>query len=439
MTLQSPEDRLARFAHAPVRGDDARAMMRLSLFDWAVCGLAGVAEPVSGILRAKALGEGGRGDAALFGGGRVPARAAALVNGTISHALDFDDTHFAHIGHCSVGVLPAALALGEGVGAELSQVVDAALVGVEAAVRVGVWLGRGHYEVGFHQTATAGAFGATLAAARLLGLDHGQTIAAIGLASTRASGLKSQFGTMGKPYNAGLSAETGVEAALLARAGMTSTSAGLSGAQGFGATHCGGPEGAAFDPSDDTSFDGMGEAWRFERVSHKFHACCHGLHAMIEATLALGLQPDEVAAVEIRTHPRWLTVCNAAAPTTGLGAKFSYRLTCAMAIAGADTSAIATFSDAITRRPDLIALRDRVGVTGDRRVSEMQSVVTVKRADGSTVTGRYDLDAPMPLAARAAKLRRKGAGLLGAERAEALFSVTSGDDLAALVAALGQA
>ena len=149
-------------------------------------------------------------------------RAAALVNGAISHALDYDDTHFAHIGHPSVAVLPAALATAEAVDAPASAVLDALLLGAEASIRVGVALGRPHYDRGFHQTATSGAFGATVAAARVLGLNRETTRHALSLVSTRASGLKSQFGSMGKPYNAGLAAANGVEAAELARRGFLS-------------------------------------------------------------------------------------------------------------------------------------------------------------------------------------------------------------------------
>src|SRR6056297_4006711 len=138
--------------------DTALAVLRLSLLDWACVGLAGAGEPVAGILHAQATEEGGTGQAALIGSAqRAPARMAALVNGTISHALDYDDTHFAHIGHPSVAVIPAALALAEQTGASLDALVEAAAIGAEASIRVGIWLGRAHYETGFHQTATAGA------------------------------------------------------------------------------------------------------------------------------------------------------------------------------------------------------------------------------------------------------------------------------------------
>ena len=158
---------------------------------------------------------------------------AALINGAVSHALDYDDTHFSHVGHLSVGIYPAALAAAEDVGATVSDLLAAFVIGAEAAIRIGTVLGAAHYNLGFHQTATAGAFGATVAAGRLYGLSSEQMRAAIGLCATRASGLKSQFGTMGKPYNAGIAASNGIECAQLARLDMTSCDDGLMGPQGF--------------------------------------------------------------------------------------------------------------------------------------------------------------------------------------------------------------
>ena len=109
-------------------------------------------------------------------------------------------------------------------------------VGAEGAIRVGMTLGRAHYNHGFHQTATACAFGATLAAGRLLGLDSSAASCAWPM-WTRASGLTSQFGSMGKPYNAGISAANGVECATLAGLGFTSADDGLMGHQGFVGAH----------------------------------------------------------------------------------------------------------------------------------------------------------------------------------------------------------
>ena len=233
--------RLAEFANQPLTGHDtALQVMRLSLLDWLAVTRAGADEPVARITRAMVADEGGRAEASALGlAARLPARAAALANGTASHALDYDDTHFAHIGHPSVAVIPAALAIAERVGASGAALQHAALVGVEASIRVGIWLGRAHYQTGFHQTATAGAFGAGLACARLMGFTADQAAMVLGLLATRASGLKSQFGTMGKPFNAGIAAANGVEAALLVARGFIANPDALEGPQGFGPTHAG--------------------------------------------------------------------------------------------------------------------------------------------------------------------------------------------------------
>ncbi|MEQ6203859.1 MmgE/PrpD family protein [Sulfitobacter sp. HNIBRBA2951] len=402
--------------------EEAAAMMRLSLFDWAACGIIGAGEAdFAGFRRAQMIEEG---PAHVFGGDASGAATAALVNGTLSHALDYDDTHFAHIGHPSVAVLPAVMALAETLDMRLTNAVDAATIGVEASIMVGVWLGRDHYQIGYHQTATAGAFGATLAAARMLDLDKHQTRHALGLCASMASGLKAQFGTMGKPLNAGLAARTGVEAALWAQAGMTAAADGLDGALGFGATHHG--EGADVKlPRKD---------WQISEISHKFHACCHGLHAMLEALSGANVAADRIAALKIRTSPRWMSVCNIAEPKTGLEAKFSYTQTAAMALLGHATGTVGNFTDAITRDKDIRDLRAKIEVMEDPTLSETQSQITLTLDSGEVRRMRHDLLAPMTLEARSDKLRGKVRALLGEDREEALWHAVIGPELDAVTA-----
>lgn len=417
MTKTPFTDALAAFAAAPLAGaDNARAVLRLSLLDWCAVAIAGRQEPVAQVLRALAEEEGGTPQAHALGlEQRVPARMAALVNGTLSHALDYDDTHFAHIGHPSVAVIPAALAMGERVGAGGAALQEAALVGVEASVRVGVWLGRGHYQAGFHQTATAGAFGAGLAAGRLLGLSAGQLADVIGLLGTRASGLKSQFGTMGKPFNAGIAAANGVEAALLVSKGFDPRRAGLEDAQGFGPTHHG--------AGDMGALEGLGQIWLFEQVSHKFHACCHGLHAALEAVAELlPADPDGITAIEVTTHPRWLTVCNIAEPKTGLEAKFSYAQVMALAALGHDTARLDTFTDALAHDPQVGALRQKVRVTPDESLPETAARVRLS-LNGEAREASHDLLTPLPLATRATKVRAKAEALLGQDKVRDLHGL----------------
>jgi len=419
-------DQLVKFATAEVP-EVAAAMMRLSLFDWAACGIAGAMEPeFAAFARAQRVEDG---PAQVFGGGALGAAAAALLNGTLSHALDYDDTHFAHIGHPSVAVLPAVVALAQTLDTPLTDAVDAATIGVEASILTGIWLGRSHYQVGYHQTATAGAFGATLAAARLLGLDKHQTRNALGLCASMASGVKAQFGTMAKPLNAGLAARTGVEAALWAQAGMTAAQHGLEGPLGFGATHHG--EGAEIKMPR--------KEWQINTISHKYHACCHGLHAMLEALAGVDLEAERIAVVKIRTHPRWMSVCNIAAPKTGLEVKFSYAHTAAMTLLGHGTGAIANFSDDLARDKSIIALRERVEVVEDESLSETQSQVTLTTVSGEVRRLRHDLLAPMTLEARSIKLRMKINALLGAPRGDALWQATTGSDLEAVTACFADA
>ncbi|WP_137700531.1 MmgE/PrpD family protein [Marimonas lutisalis] len=412
-------DTLAEFALAPCRAPEAvRAVARLSLIDWMAVGIAGADEPVAGVLRAMAAEESGAAQAGLIGGGRAPARMAALVNGTISHALDYDDTHFAHIGHPSVGVIPAALAVGEHLGLSGADVQEAALIGMEASIRFGMWLGRGHYQVGYHQTATAGAVGATVAAGRLNGLSQAQMRTALGLVATRASGLKSQFGTMGKPFNAGLSAANGVEAAMLARLGMEARLGALEGPLGLGPTH----HGAA----DAAGLAGLGETWMFESVSHKFHACCHGLHASLEAAAQIEVAAGDIAEIRVATHPRWMSVCNQPAPDTGLGAKFSYATVLPMHFLGHDTAQLQSYSDALCADPALVALRGRVKVQEDDSLSEMQARLEVETRAGEVLAAFHDLDAPLALDARAQKIAAKAASLLGEARAARVRTLIEG-------------
>ncbi len=405
--------------------ESARAVMRLSLVDWAAVAWAGSAEPAGQMVRDMVVAEGGTAEATLVGDDRkLPARAAALANATIAHALDYDDTHFIHIGHTSAVVVPAALAVAQKTQAGPAEFLDACLIGVETACRVGAWLGRTHYLEGFHPTATSGSFGASMAVARLLGLDPDQACHAIGLTATRASGLKCQFGTMGKPYNAGMAASNGVETAMLAASGFVSCTRGLEMEQGFAATHRG--EGNA------DAFSDIGNAFVFEDVKHKYHACCHGTHAALEALIEVrdrqGIEAEEITAIRLHVNPCWRRVCNIAEPSTGLEAKFSYRLTAALVMLGHDTAALETFNEEVCRDPALVELRNKVYVEFDDAVPDTAARIQIERRDGAPLEAAHDLMEPVPLSERQSRIRSKAESLLGASRAATLWSFVHDED-----------
>lgn len=405
---------------------DASNMMRLSLFDWAACGISGAQETEFTAFKTSSIAL-HPGQHRVFGGGNASIPTAALINGTLSHALDYDDTHFAHIGHPSVTVVPAVLALAQHVRSDLATLLEASVIGVEASILVGLWLGRDHYQVGYHQTATAGAFGATLGACRLLELSSTQTRHALGLCASMASGIKGQFGTMAKPLNAGIAARTGVEAALWAHTTMTAAHDGLAGPLGFGLTHHGVNAEIAFPTA----------AWHILSISHKFHACCHGLHAMLEALSEAKLSDTNVNHVHIFTNPRWMSVCNIPTPQTGLAAKFSYAQTAAMTLLGYDTGSIATYTDQLTQIERVKNLRARVSVSENADLTETQSEIVVTLHDGTTRRLFHDLMAPMTIETRTAKLRTKVESLLGIAHAQTLWNATQGTSLDSFTDQLG--
>jgi 2-methylcitrate dehydratase PrpD len=407
--------------------ETARQLAAFSLFDWLVCARAGEDQELSRIMRDFVRDEEGKPVATVVGERhKYPARAAALANGTISHALDYDDTHFAHIGHLSVGIYPAALAAAEEMNAGAGETRDAFVVGAEAACRIGMALGRIHYQRGFHQTATAGAIGATVAAGRLYRLTTAQMRNALSLVATRASGLKSQFGTMGKPYNAGIAAANGVEAAKLAKRGFVSCDDGVAGAQGFIATHSDCPD------ADTAWADPPPRRWIFEDNKYKLHACCHGTHAMIEAVHdAIGqrrFSARELKNITVFTHPRWLNVCDIKQPRTGLEVKFSYAHLAAMVVSGIDTSSDKIYTAALAGDENLRKLAGRVEVVGDEALGDLVAHVVVRLEDGAAIDVSHDLASRLPLNVLERGLRSKARGLLGTESADNLWASMSALD-----------
>src|SRR5499426_1029005 len=221
----------SRWEDCPVEAVEAA---RRAILDCLGVMLAGSVEPAARIVTDVARAEGGSPLATVVGSSlRTGAVWAALANGTAAHALDFDDTNFAMMGHPSAPVLAAALAAGELALADGRALVHAFLLGFEVETTMATVMNPPHYEKGFHATGTLGTMGASAAASRLLGLDAGQTRAALSLAASQASGLKENFGTMTKPFHAGHAARSGVLAALLARDGFTASEQALEGPQGF--------------------------------------------------------------------------------------------------------------------------------------------------------------------------------------------------------------
>ena len=401
--------------------DEMIFFSKMSMIDW--CGVAYAAkeEPVSKIVTKLIDEEQTKGLSRLISNGKeVSAKSAAFVNGTIGHALDYDDTHFLFTGHPTASAFPTALALGEELGSSIDEIMLAFMCGVEISTRLGHILGYSHYNKGFHQTATSGAFGATLVASKLLKLDAKLIENALGIVSTRASGLKSQFGTMGKPFHAGIAASNGIEAAKLSKLGFVSCENGIECNQGFLKTH-------AWDETlPEAAINGLGKDFLFPEIKYKFHACCHGLHAFLEALDELktknNFNPDSIEKISIQTQPSWLQVCNIDSPKTGLEAKFSYRLTAAMSLHGVDTGRLDSYNDEICFNEKIVETRDKVEVIPNDKMTNTEALIELK--DGTEIyKNSHDLNNKIENELLQKKILTKSSSLLSDKLSNEIFDL----------------
>jgi len=373
--------------------EDVRLRVRQCLLDWIGVTLAGACEPLVHMLAEEAREQGGHAQATVVGHAMMTSsRQAALINGSASHALDYDDVNMACTGHPSVVLIPALLALAESRGASGRDFMTAFAAGYETMCQLGLVCGDAHYSNGFHTTATLGTLGAAAACARLLQLDADDTATALGIASTMAAGLKSMFGTMCKPLHAGRASADGLQAAQLAARGFTSRADAIECPQGLIATHGGT---ASLGAAVATPNGG----WHLRHNLFKFHAACYGTHAAIEAASHLRLQHalrvDGVCRVTVRASSACEGVCNIAEPRTGLEAKFSLRHTVAMALAGVDTAGLNAFSDEAVSAPEVVALRDRVQVLLAPQCPDLTlSEVVIETQSGTVLRQRYDSGRP---------------------------------------------
>jgi 2-methylcitrate dehydratase PrpD len=345
--------------------DAVRAGGARHLLDTLGCGLAAVGLGVGGAGRAVALDEGGTPQASILGTERrVTAAAAALANGALCHALDFDDTHERGICHVSTVVGPAAWAVAEARGATGHELVTAYLVGCEVALRIAVAGADGFYARGFHPTSVAGVFGAATAAARLSGLSAAQATNALGIAGSFASGLLEYLsdGSATKPLHAGWAAQAGVRAAALAQMEGEGPASVVEGRFGvlasFGDGH----------GDRDAIVADLGGHWEVAQTAVKLYPACHFGHAPTWAAARLvdehGLRLDEIEEIEVSVPPEGVALvleplADKHAPRTPYEAKFSLPFTVAHLL-GHGELGLAAFDPAVIRDETVLALARRV-------------------------------------------------------------------------------
>jgi len=361
---------------------------KLCILDLLGVTLSGSKEQLVDILLEVAAGEGGNPRASIIGRSmRAPLLHAALINGSSSHALDFDDVHAGMMGHPSAVVLPGLLALGEFKRCSGRDLITAFVAGFETVCHVGLCQTRSHLAQGWHPTATIGHFGAAAACANLLKLDEEKAIFALGLAGTQAAGLKQVFGTMGKPFNAGKASMNGLLAALLAEKGFTSSYEIIEGDMGFTKT---------FTPKSDLAgaLNGLGVNYQISTVIFKKHASCFATHPTIEGALAFreeGLTADDIESVHVFPYHGHYDGIKIMKPKTGLEGKFSIPYTFAVAFVEGKAGENC-FTDSAVRDPKVIKVRDKVTMEKDKNMPLYNSSVVVKTNDGRVLKKHVDLN-----------------------------------------------
>ena len=294
--------RLAAFAVA-LRHDDVPAAVRegavLHLLDGVGCAYAASGLGEAGEARAVVAAQGGTPDSSVIGTRvRAPATGAALANGTLMHALDFDDTHPGSICHITTVVGPAALAVAEAVGADGRELVTAYVAGCETVARLGAAADGAFHRRGFHATGVCGVFGATVAAARLLSLDEAATMRALGIRGlVRARGCSSSSAT-DRPRSGCMPAGPPAPASRrpcwrrpVPPARPASSTAATASSRRTSATRTAAAIAARLDD--------LGARWETAAMAIKAYPCCHFMHGTLEALESLGLAADDVAQIDV--------------------------------------------------------------------------------------------------------------------------------------------
>jgi 2-methylcitrate dehydratase PrpD len=343
-----------------------------------------------------------QGKAILIGSAQKTApRFAAFVNGISIHADDFDDTQLAVakdrvyglLVHPTVPVLPAILALAERGGISGKEWMLAYHLGVEVECKIAEAISPRHYQDGFHSTGTCGPFGSVAACARLLRFDLSKTLNAFGLVASQSGGLRENFGTMTKPFQAGHAAESGLASAELVALGWTAAEQILEADRGF--FHA---AGGSYDPA--AIIDRLGKPWTFASpgISIKpypsgslTHPAMTELMRLIEAN---NIYAAQVEKVDVGANHNMTTTLLHHDPKTGLNAKFSMEF-CLAILLLERKAGLGAFSDKVVQRPDVREMIRKINFYVDPEAEsagfdKMTSILKIRLKDGTVITGRAE-------------------------------------------------
>ena len=440
---------------------EALAAARLNVLDTLACSIAGVRTPGSPEMREIVAEWGGAQQAqVLWTDLRVPAPQAAWVNGIMAHACDYDDTHDKAILHAGISVLPAAIAAAEIAGRPVTgrEFYAAVASGLELMCRIGVATNIGLIQAGFIYSALLSYFGATVAAARVLGLNAADTQNALGIAFTQASGTHqvTRDGALTKRMQPGFGARAALVAAAMARKNIRGAQGVFEGIDGLNRIYL------QDELDSDILRAGLGETWHYVDLSYKPYPCCRMNHTAIDAALALrrqsGFDLDRITAIAANINSQGNQAVGTPLdirrnPQNVVQAQFSICYTIACALVQGRVG-LSDFTPEAIRRPEILAVAAKVTPVVDAEfVRTMGRNVTPARIEvdlGGTVLTEQVLEAkgnfktPMTDSENRRKLEDcLEFGGFGIDKADTFERIVAGleasDDVAADIRALSQA
>lgn len=393
LTSPSISQRLAQFFCAlryEDLPDDLVYLLKTFFLDWLASAFAGISQPPTQIMLSLAKDMEGSSEATI-----IPANTkhlsliAALVNGASSHVREMDDLHRRSIFHPAAAILPAVFAAAEKAHVSGRDLILGILTGYETGIRTALAAGKSHYEY-WHTTATCGTFGAAAGAAKVLGLDTGPFVWALGSAGTQSSGLWEFLteGAMSKQLHPGKSSMNGLLAALLAQKGFTGSSRIFEGEKGF-------LKATSDDYDLDILTDGLGETFHTARTSIKYYASCGHTHSAIEATLKAWSDKradvKDIQSVTIHIYQEALDLLEAVEADTPYLAKFNIPFCVATALNYGHVD-LDDFSDERLKNSELLRLMGSISLKTDPELTRLYpqkwpSRVEIKLENGERYNG----------------------------------------------------
>lgn len=368
---------------------EAVNLAKRAILDYLGVAIAGSREPVAMILSQHVKQLGAVAEAGVIGGRfRTSAELAAWTNGTIGHALDYDDTDSVAAGynmHPSVPILPAVLALGEKGKVSGKEIITAYVVGFEIEARLGSTIGSQNARAGWHPTSVLGTIAAAVASAKILKPRTIEVQMALGIAGSIAGGLMLNLGTMTKPMHAGNAARNGVTAAVLAQRGFTANENIIDGEFGFCSLFSGGKIVGLSDKNLN-----LGDVWNIITIGFAFkpYPSCRDTHACVDAVLQLRktykITSDQVSTIICKVDHKLSQSLRFPRPRNGYEGKFSMQYCVANALLKGQL-VLDDFKDEVITDPAVQDLLSRISLVfskEDVAGSDLGHEVLIKLKNG---------------------------------------------------------